>query len=45
MTNLLYIQMKPNEQKTPFSRIAHVFFGFDSEFLNFLNENFFLRFY
>ena len=26
MTNLLYSQMKPNEQKKFFQRIAHVFF-------------------
>ena len=31
MTNLLYSQMKPNEQKNPSHGIAR-FFGLDSEF-------------
>ena len=31
MTNLLYGQMKPNEQKNRFQEIAH-FFKFNSEF-------------
>ena len=34
MTKLLYSQMTttPNEPKNRFQGIAHVFFGFDSEF-------------
>ena len=32
MKNLIYIQMKPNEQKICFQGIAHVFLCFDSEF-------------
>ena len=30
---LLYSQTKPNEQKHRFQGIAHIFFGFDSEFV------------
>ena len=47
MKNLLYSQMKPNEQKRPFPGIAHVFFWLRFWVFVILNEilNFFLKFY
>ena len=35
MTNLLYSQMKPNEQKHRFQGIAHVFLASTLSFRNF----------
>ena len=40
MKNLIYSQMKPNEQTIRFQVIARVFFGFDSEFSWFFKWNF-----
>ena len=47
MTNLVYNQTNPNEQKIGFHGIAHVFFGFISQLSKILNEIliFFLSFY
>ena len=45
MTNLLYSQKKPQEQKSCFQGIAQVFFYFDSFVILNAILNFFLRFY